>query len=177
MRKSTSRPILKGGDELFNVGPVINFYYSVLEMIEDNDKPLALLLGCTKHKPYSKSFIHRKIISMLEKHLLNDYVQQYIIGEPLVVCPREMETYYPAAHYEFPPERLGHLGRDIFIKRLRKFFMKCEGHHYEYILFAPNHHKNIILTACKGIISPTIIPYNIYKLPDLLNIIKKFQTR
>ena len=71
--------------------------------------------------------MHRKIIGLIQKYSLNEDVQQFIIGEPLVVCPREWENKYPAAHYEFPPERLGENGRKIFITRLKKFFNKING--------------------------------------------------
>jgi hypothetical protein len=139
---------------------------------KNNGKSIALLLGCTIHKPYSTSFIHKKIIGLIRKHELDDKVQQFIIGEPLVVCPREWETIYPAAHYEFPPEKLGEEGRKIFTIRLRDFFEKYHDNYHNFIVFAPNHHRKIITDACNGLITPIVIPYNIYNLPKLLCVIK-----
>lgn len=121
--------------------------------------------------------MHRKIIGLIQKYGLNEDVQQFIIGEPLVVCPREWENRYPAAHYEFPPERLGENGKKIFITRLKEFFNKINGNYEVYVIFAPNHHRKIILSACDDMFSPTVIPYNIYNLPRLLNILKNYKQR
>ncbi|HEC88411.1 MAG TPA: hypothetical protein ENI52_03750 [Thermoplasmata archaeon] len=163
---------LDGGDELFFHSAVLDFYSDVMNVWENNGRFIALLLGCSKHKPYSESFIHKKIIGMLKKHNFDDIVQQLIISEPLVVCPREWENRYPAAHYEFPPERLGEEGMEIFVMRLRDFFKKFNDQYSKYIVFTPNHHRKIILAAAEGIIDPVIIPYNIYQLPKLLNVIE-----
>lgn len=163
---------LSGGDDLFLSKAVVSFYNNVMKEWKNNGKSIALLLGCTIHKPYSTSFIHKKVIGLIQKHELDDKVQQFIIGEPLVVCPREWETRYPAAHYEFPPENLREKGREIFTMRLRSFFEKFHDNYYNFIIFTPNHHRKIITTACDGLITPIVIPYNVYNLPRLLNVMK-----
>ena len=164
--------ILKGGDELFFHPDVISFYSSVINEWE-SEKKIALLLGCTKYKPYSRSFMHKKVIGLLNKHDLISEVQQYIIGEPLVVVPREWETKYPAAHYDFPPNEMSELGKKVFEYRIKKFLKKAIKSHDVFIIFAPNHHRKILLNASNGLFSPIIIPYNLYKLPMLLKKIKE----
>lgn len=148
---------------------VMRFYEKVMGM--KFEKEIALLLGCSMHKPYSQSFMHKKVIAMLKKNGFDDIVQQYIIGEPMVVVPREMENEYPAADYEFNPEALGEEGRKIFIERLRKFFEKVVNMHKAFVVFAPNHHKEIIMVACNGILIPKVVPYNVYNLRKLLETI------
>jgi len=164
--------ILKGGDELFFHPDVVSFYSSVIKEWR-SEKEVALLLGCTKHKPYSSSFIHKKIIGMLNKHNLTSKVQEYIVGEPLVVVPREWETKYPAAHYDFPPSEMTESGRNVFVSRLNHFFRKAIEMHSIFIIFAPNHHREIILDAINGLFCPITVPYNLYKLPVLLKTMKE----
>ena len=163
---------LVGGDDLFFHPDVINFYNEVIEKWENNGKRIALFLGCTLHKPYSKSFMHKKIIGLIQKHNLDDKVQQFIIGEPLVICPREWENRYPAAHYEFHPNELTKKGKKIFIHRLRIFIEKAVQMHEIFIVFAPNHHKEIFLKAARGLVDPIVVPYNLYNLPLLLKQLK-----
>jgi len=167
--------VLKGGDELFFHEDVIQFYNRVMNEWDLGSKNKALLLGCSPHKPYSHSFMHRKIIAMIRKHELDNDFQQYIIGEPLVVCPREWENEYPAAHYDFPPEKMGKAGRQVFVSRLKKFFNKAINRYTIFVCFAPNHHKKIILEASKDIFELILVPYNIYKLPTLLDTLKRLR--
>jgi len=162
---------LKGGDDLFFHPDVVSFYSSIIREWESK-KEIALLLGCTKHKPYSHSFMHKKVIGMLNKHNLTPKVQEYIIGEPLVVVPREWETKYPAAHYDFSPNELTKSGRNVFVSRLNKFFKKAVEMHNIFIIFTPNHHKEIILDSINGLFYPITVPYNLYKLPILLKTLK-----
>jgi len=163
---------LTGGDELFFHPDVVSFYSSVIKEWK-SEKRIALLLGCTNHKPYSKSFMHKKVIGLLNKHNLTSDVQQYIIGEPLAVVPREWETKYPAAHYDFPPDLMTEKGKKEFIVRLNKFFRKAVELHEFFIVFTPNHHREIILDAVNELIQPIIVPYNLYKLPTLLKTVKE----
>lgn len=171
--RSTKKSVLEGGDELFFAEPVLDFYHDVLDKWTFDSKEIALLLGCTREKPYSKSFMHKKIIGLLKKHDFEDNVQQYIIGEPLVVCPREWETKYPADSYNFPPNRLKEKGRTIFIERLATFFETAEKHYKKFVIFAPNHHRDIILEVGSNLIKPEIVPYNLYNLPKLSNVLEE----
>lgn len=165
--------ILKGGDELFNHESVKEFFENLLQgWCPSEGKNIALYLGCSHHKPFSESFMHKKVSGMLKKHRLMGIVQQYILSEPLTICPRELETHFPAAHYDFPPERLGERGRKIFVERLRKFLLKAQGFHDRHIVFAPNHHKQIFKEASFDLISAIFVPYNVYYLPKLLRTLK-----
>ena len=168
--------ILDGGDELFFNEHVLNFYHYVLELWKkDERRNIALYFGCSRHKPFSNSFIHRKTIRMLKKHGLDTIIQQFILSEPLTICPRELEKVFPAANYNFPPERLGEIGRREFVKRLNAFLRKHYAKYEYHVVFAPNHHRDIFLEASNGLLKPIIIPYNIYQLPNLLTVLKKFK--
>lgn len=162
--------LLQGGDELFFHQDVVSFYNFIMTKWVSY-KEVALLMGCSHHKPYSNSFIHAKVIGMLKKHKLESKVQQYIVGEPMVVVPRELENEYPASHYDFPPERLTEKGRKVFTERLNKFFRKAIKMHSQFVVFAPNHHRKIILEACNGLFQPLVVPYNVYKLKELLRVL------
>ncbi|MCS7185270.1 MAG: DUF5591 domain-containing protein [bacterium] len=168
--------VLKGGDELFFNEHVLRFYNHVLNERELPERPIALYFGCSYHKPFSRSFLHLKTIRMLKKHDLDDLVQQFIISEPLTICPRELEATFPAANYDFPPERLGHKGREEFVKRLSIFLHKRASNTYGYhVVFAPNHHREIFGKASKNLLNPTYVPYNLYQLPKLLHVLKEIK--
>jgi len=166
---------LDGGDDLFFNRYILSFYHYVLEGWKPDGRPVALYFGCSHHKPFSKSFIHMKTIRMLEKHGLNNLVQQFILSEPLTICPRELETVFPAANYNFPPERLGEDGRKEFIRRLRIFLQKYAAKYKHHVVFAPTHHKKIFLDASKSLLEPVIVPYNVYQLPNLLITLKNLK--
>lgn len=168
--------VLYGGDELFFNEHVLRFYNYVLNEWKLSEKPVALYFGCSFHKPFSRSFIHMKAIRMLKKHGLKDFVQQFIISEPLTICPRELETTFPAAHYDFPPELLGDNGKDEFVRRLKMFLSKRASKAYKYhVVFAPNHHKEIFNEAAENLLNPIYVPYNLYQLPKLLHVLKKLK--
>jgi len=165
--------VLDGGDELFFNEHILRFYHYVLDQWKPSEKPIALYFGCSHHKPFSRSFVHMKTIRMLKKHDLDDFVQQFIVSEPLTVCPRELETNFPAANYDFPPERLGKRGKEEFVKRLRMFLQRRACKAYEYhVVFVPNHHKEIFGEASKKVLEPTYVPYNLYQLPKLLIVLE-----
>ena len=167
--------ILEGGDELFSHSAVQRFFSNFL-LSWISDKPIALFLGCSKHKPFSNSFIHKKVMGLLRKYEFNPIVQEYIISEPLVICPREWEKIYPAAHYDFPPEDMTEVGRNIFIERLRHAIDSIRDHHQYFMIFAPNHHKNIILEAAPEDLELIKIPYNIYMLPRMLQSLQNIRS-
>jgi len=170
--------ILDGGDELFFNEHVLRFYRYVINDWKPSEKPIALYFGCSHHKPFSRSFIHMKAIRMLKKHDLDDFVQQFIVSEPLTVCPRELETTFPAANYDFPPERLGNKGKEEFVKRLRVFLQRRASKTYEYhVVFMPNHHKKIFGEASENMLELTHVPYNVYQLPRLLIVLKELKKK
>lgn len=168
--------VLKGGDDLFFNEYVYGFYRYVLEIWNPAQKYIALYMGCSHHKPFSKSFIHMKLIRMLEKHNLDSFVQQLIVSEPLTICPRELEETFPAANYDFPPKQLGEKGREEFVTRLRTFLRKRASRMYEFhVGFMPNHHKAIFLEAAEGLLKPRCVPYNVYQLPKLLTLLEELK--
>jgi len=170
--------VLDGGDELFFNEHVLRFYRYVLEKWEPSEKIVALYFGCSYHKPFSRSFVHMKTIRMLKKHNLDDFVQQFIISEPLTICPRELETTFPAAHYDFPPERLGKQGKEEFVKRLRVFLQRRVFKTYDYnVVFMPNHHKQIFGEASEKMLEPIYVPYNLYQLPKLLKVLEELKAK
>jgi len=168
--------LISGGDELFFYPEIISFYEYVLNSWK-SQKPLALYLGCTLHKPFSKSFIHRKVSKLLEAHNFEEITQQYIISEPLTICPRELEEKYPAANYDFPPRRLKRKGRTVFLRRLRTFLCKSAKYHEYHVGFLPNHHQSILKEAAQGMINVEFVPYNVYRLPELLNVLEKIRNK
>jgi len=169
--------VLKGGDELFQNKYVCSFYNYILNSWVPPHKKIALYFGCSWHKPFSRSFIHLKAIKMLEKYELDKMVQQFIISEPLIICPRELENVFPAANYDFPPKRLGERGRKIFVERLRSFIKKYGSNYDFHVGFMPNHHREIFDEASKGIIKPLYIPYNVFQLPNLLELLKRLNKK
>lgn len=166
--------VLRGGSELFNHPDVIGFYRYVLnEWRPPPERKIALYMGCTAVKPYSRSFIHLKVIRMLEKHNLAYVVQQYIISEPMILVPRELENKYPVANYDFPKHLLDDKGKEIFVKRLRIILDKVSKFHIFHVAFMPRHHLEIFTKAGKGILDKFIyVPYNVYFLPNLLRELK-----
>jgi hypothetical protein len=170
--------VLRGGDALFFNEHVLSFYFHVLENWESSEKYIALYMGCSNRKPFSKSFVHMKLMRMLKSHDLDNFVQQFIVSEPLAVCPRELEETFPAANYDFPPEQLGEKGREEFVTRLRTFLQKRAKKMYEiHVGFMPNHHKRIFLEASAKLLEPLLIPYNVYQLPRLLRLLEDLKVK
>ncbi|MCQ5375474.1 MAG: archaeosine synthase subunit alpha [Methanomassiliicoccales archaeon] len=67
-----------------------------------SNKRVLLLLPCSAKKPYSFSRTHRifeNIITSIENWRV---VHQVIVTSPLGLVPRELELFYPAAHYDVP---------------------------------------------------------------------------
>ncbi len=65
-------------------------------------KEILVFLPCSARKPYSTSKTHR-ILQQVTRGVENsEVVHEAIITSPLGVVPREIETVYPAAHYDLP---------------------------------------------------------------------------
>ncbi|MGD1003962.1 MAG: archaeosine synthase subunit alpha [Methanoregulaceae archaeon] len=58
---------------------------------------VAVLLPCSAKKPYSLSKSHRKFQTAIANR-----AHELIISSPLGIVPREVETIYPAGHYDVP---------------------------------------------------------------------------
>jgi predicted RNA-binding protein len=111
------------------------------------DKPIALFLSCSKHKPYNKSPYRRVFLAMLENKLkIRDISQIYTISEPAILVPQELDETV-ITKYEFPPDMLQSKGRQIFIERLSKLLPKIiRGHKISFYVL-PKHHRGIFEEA------------------------------
>lgn len=58
---------------------------------------VAVLLPCSSKKPYSLSQSHRKF-----QQAVGGRAHELIVTSPLGLVPRELETIYPAGHYDVP---------------------------------------------------------------------------
>jgi archaeosine synthase alpha-subunit len=58
---------------------------------------VAVLLPCSAKKPYSLSQSHRKF-----QQAIGGRAHELIVTSPLGLVPRELETIYPAGHYDVP---------------------------------------------------------------------------
>lgn len=58
---------------------------------------IAVLLPCSARKPYSLSQSHRMF-----QRAINARAHELVVTSPLGLVPRELETVYPAMHYDVP---------------------------------------------------------------------------
>ncbi len=58
---------------------------------------VAVLLPCSARKPYSLSQTHRRF-----QNAIGGRAHELIVTSPLGLVPRELETIYPAMHYDVP---------------------------------------------------------------------------
>lgn len=125
---------LSGGKELLVHPDVLGFYQRVLDKFRPAPgKRIALFLPCSAEKPYSNSKTHKTIKKALMLGLGNkvNYIEEFIVSEPMAIVPRRWEDRYPAAHYNmkldswFPVSELPKLrergeGNNISIARKEK---------------------------------------------------------
>ena len=64
----------------------------------DDDADTLVILPCSAKKPYSLSQSHARFFDALKGY--RQQVHEIILTSPLGVVPRELETVYPAAHYD-----------------------------------------------------------------------------
>lgn len=90
---------------------------------------LTVVLPCSARKPYSNSKSHmlfQKYIRMGAKEKLG-LVHEVILTSPLGLVPRELESVYPAAHYDVPVT--GHWSKeekDIAVELLADYMKKAD---------------------------------------------------
>jgi len=89
-------------------------------------RPILLMLPCSARKPYSLSRTHQRIQAALAGIKgLRRSVHMVVLTSPLGAVPMELETLYPAAHYDIPvtgewfPEESA-LMRDLVSSIIRK---------------------------------------------------------
>ena len=122
---------------------LINVFHS-----KYTSKNYALILPCSSVKPYRVSPIHRMIDKYLSVYGIQDMVQVYILSEPMILVPRELDIYYPFANYDYPPKELDPKYRDKFVDILSIVLEKLKNHKY-ILAFLPKHHKSILNDALK----------------------------
>ncbi len=78
---------------------VTRFAERVISRFAPPDPPgTIVILPCSARKPYSQSMSHAKFIEALSGY--RQQIHEIILTSPLGVVPRELETVYPAAHYD-----------------------------------------------------------------------------
>ena len=147
--------------ELFRHPHVVLWHKFLLEHFTPEPKPLALILPCTSIKPYRLSPTHRIADSRLARLGLENTVSVYVISEPMVLVPRELDIYYPFANYDYPPKHLDPESREIFVEILSKVLRKLRVHR-AIVAVLPQHHRSILLEALTRVdekIAIDIVPY------------------
>ena len=82
---------------------VARFRQRVLERYRpDATAPVLVLFPCSHRKPYSRSRTHRSFSQAIFDANASGIVHEVIVTSPLGIVPRELETTYPAAHYDVP---------------------------------------------------------------------------
>ncbi|NHJ46827.1 MAG: hypothetical protein FK733_03475 [Asgard group archaeon] len=115
--------------------------------IKDNKK-IVVIFPCSARKPYSESRSHRKFLNVLDKvgRKKRGYIQELILTSPLGVIPRELESVYPAAHYDIPVT--GDWSKeeiDIAVTQLVTVLRNCDTKNLTIIA----HVANEYLTLCE----------------------------
>ena len=97
------QPIARAGVMRANSGEsmqraeVRRFAERVIERYLPPKTDVAVLLPCSARKPYSLSQSHRKF-----QKAIGGRAHELIVTSPLGLVPRELETVYPAGHYDVP---------------------------------------------------------------------------
>ena len=97
------QPIARAGVMRANSGEsmqraeVRRFAGRVIERYIPPKTDVAVLLPCSAKKPYSLSQSHRKF-----QQAVGGRAHELIVTSPLGLVPRELETVYPAGHYDVP---------------------------------------------------------------------------
>ncbi len=110
----------------------------------------ALILPCSSVKPYRLSATHRVAESLIDKYGLRNSVQVYILSEPMIIVPRELDIYYPFANYDYPPSELDDIYREIFIDILSTILPKLR-YYRRIVAILPKHHRNILIKSIEKV--------------------------
>lgn len=106
----------------------------------------SIILPCSSVKPYRMSATHRIVDSTLSKTGLSKDVQVYVLSEPMIVVPRELDIYYPFANYDYPVKELKPVYRDRFVELLSIIIPKL-AYHSKIVAVLPKHHLSILLDS------------------------------
>jgi len=112
---------------------VTRFAERVLSRFAPPDPPgtsTLVILPCSARKPYSRSMSHAKFIDALSGY--RRQVHEIILTSPLGVVPRELETIYPAAHYDIAVTGQWSLDETAWVASCLRGYL--EKHAYENII-------------------------------------------
>lgn len=136
---------------LFNHPHIRLWHRFLLEVFDPGllGRECALILPCSHVKPYRISRLHSQLESMLTKYNLVDRIQRYILSEPMILVPRELDIYYPFANYDYSPKELTERDRETFVKLLASVLPKLRKHK-RIVAVLPKHHTGILVSALKS---------------------------
>ena len=84
----------------FNMPSIRRFRERILKRyVKPESAKILLLLPCSAKKPYSKSKSHMLFRKVINKISNRNIIHEVILTSPLGIVPREIENFYPAAHY------------------------------------------------------------------------------
>jgi len=162
--------ILFDGEELF-LHPTIQEYHEylfgyVLDALGPGN--VALFTPCSKVKPYRDSFMYKKVEAIIDKY--GKDVWRFVVSEPLAIVPRYFDIYYPAAHYDYPPEKVTKNELEIYVNLVRKA-VEIVATKFEKIIYTlPKKHRKVFEEAiARAHINAVYNPYNVYYFPRLKN--------
>lgn len=171
--------ILKNtGMNLFEHPHVVLWHKFLLNYFDSTytTKPCALIMPCSSIKPYRLSAAHRVAESVLSKLGFHNFVQVYVLSEPMILVPRELDIYYPFANYDYPPSELTKKHRKMFIDILSHILPKLS-YHRSIVAVLPEHHKSILIESIKrsrSKLSIEIVDYGKKAFNSIKKAIEKF---
>ena len=84
-----------------NMPPIKRFRERILKRYEKPEvAKILLLLPCSSKKPYSISKSHTMFRKVINRISNKNVIHEVILTSPLGIVPRELENFYPAAHYD-----------------------------------------------------------------------------
>ena len=115
-------------------------------------KKYALFLPCSYRKPYSSSRTHKEILKRLTPLPFYANLHQLMVSNPGII-PREFETKYPFAHYDWPEwEETPAIKKEYLKVTGERIERYLSAHKYEKVFayFKPESESHIALkSACK----------------------------
>ena len=165
--------VLKGRGLFFNDYVRVYHEFIIRYWRPLGGKRVALFTPCSSVKPIPRSFMNVKVDGVLRRYGLGEYVDRFIVSEPLVLIPYEYAYYFPAAHYDYHPSLLTSEEKRIYVELLRKVIEdKIAKNYGKIVYFLPKFHRRIFEEAVDGLDVETVyVPYNVYYLPVLRDVL------
>ena len=167
------RIVLRGKGLFFNDYVRVYHEFIVRYWRPLGGKRVALFTPCSSVKPIPRSFMNVKVDGVLRRYGLGNYVDRFIVSEPLVLIPYEFAYYFPAAHYDYHPSLLTSEERRVYVELLRRVIEdKIAKNYGKIVYFLPRFHRRIFEEAVDGVDVETVyVPYNVYYLPVLRDVL------